>query len=102
MEEIQAAANTVLEHFKGFGNCTLTELWYEEEQSNHVIESYMKTGRGAYNGAQPENVIVLFSHFNTADNAVDGLSSNMRYTNWNWILIRENKDAPWKLDDAGY
>ncbi len=101
-EEIQAAINTVLESFKGFGNCTLTELWYEEKQSNRVIESYMQTGRGAYNGAQPENVIVLFSHFNTADNAPGGLSSNMRYTDWNWILVRESKDAPWKLDDCGY
>lgn len=100
-EEIQAAMDVVLEVFKGFCGCELTELWYDEDKSNREIESYMKTGKGAYNGAQPEQVIVLLSNFNTGDQTVT-LNPNSRYTNWMWILIREDENAPWQLDDSGY
>ena len=93
--------DVVLEVFKGFCGCELTELWYDEDKSNREIESYMKTGKGAYNGAQPEQVIVLLSNFNTGDQTVT-LNPNSRYTNWMWILIREDENAPWQLDDSGY
>lgn len=102
-EEIRQAADTVLRKFPDFIDCDLTELWYDEEKSNHTIESYMTSGKGSRNNVRKENVIVLFSNFNTGRlSGEDGFSPNSRYGNWNWILIRESTDSPWKIDDWGY
>ncbi len=102
-KEIRQAADTVLRKFPDFIDCDLTELWYDEEKSNRTIESYMTSGKGSRNNVRKENVIVLFSNFNTGRlSGEDGFSPNSRYENWNWILIRENADSQWKIDDWGY
>ncbi|EQK46689.1 hypothetical protein C671_1431 [[Clostridium] bifermentans ATCC 19299] len=49
------------------------------------------------------NVIVLFSDFD-----VDGsgknpvLEPNSTYTDYNWVLIRDDKSKNWKIVEWGY
>ncbi|AJQ29484.1 hypothetical protein [Pelosinus fermentans] len=61
--EIQAAIPFVKGKFKGFTGCNLTKLWYDEEVSNRITNSYMHGGKGMRNGVKAENVLVLMSSF---------------------------------------
>jgi len=102
-EEIQTAVDCVINKFKDFEGCDLKKMWYDEEKSNLVIESYISNGKGSHNGVQKENVIVLLSNFDVDATGGDGsLNPNSTYTNWNWILIRDSKTGNWKADDWGY
>ena len=102
-EEIKDAMKRVKKKFKDFKGCDLTQLWYDEEKSKGFIEGYLKNGKGAASGVKSENVIVLFSDFDVDSSGGDGsLNPNSTYSNWNWILIRDNKAGNWKVDDWGY
>ncbi len=102
-KEISNAENSVKKKFKDFKGCTLIKLWYDEEKSNNFIEGYLKNGKGSVNGVQAENVIVLLSNFDVDSSGGDGsLNPNSTYSNWSWILIRDNKTDKWKVDDWGY
>lgn len=102
-EEINEATNCVKTKFKDFKGCTLKELWYDEEKSNHFIEIYFKNQNGELSNVKPENAIVLLSNFDVADPvAHSGLEPNSTYHDWNWILVRDSKTSNWKLVDWGY
>lgn len=101
-EEIDKAIKLVESEFD-FPAATLTKVWYDEEKSYKAVESYLKSGRGSINGAKSENVIVLLSNFDvdeSGDNPV--LNPGSTYTDYNWILIRDDKASDWKIDDRGY
>ncbi|MDB8804404.1 DUF4829 domain-containing protein [Romboutsia sp. 1001216sp1] len=101
-EEIDNAIKCVKDNFS-FEGSTLTKIWYDEEKSNHWVDAYLEYGRGLENGAKGENVIVLLSDFDvdgSGDNPV--LEPNTTYTDYQWVLIRDNKAGNWKIDDAGY
>lgn len=101
-EEINDAINCVKEKFKDFEGCNLTRLWYDEEQSNNLIKSYLKYGKGKGNGVKVENVIVLLSSFTVDSSGGDGsLRPNSTYSNWHWTLIRDSKTGTWKVDGSG-
>ena len=83
--------------------CTLTKIYYNEEISNTAVENYLQFGNGSENKVKAENVIVLLSDFdvdNSGDNPV--LNPGETYTNYNWILIRDDKNSNWKVDDWGF
>lgn len=100
--EIRQAADAVKKAFKKFNDCELLSLVYDEEKSNAEIESYLKNGKGVDNGAEAENTIILFSEFYAGSKADGGFTPNMEYKNWMFILIRDNKNSPWRVDDWGY
>lgn len=101
-EEINDAVNCVKKKFKDFNGCTLTKLWYDEKKSNVEVQAYMYYGRGYNNGIKAENVIVLFSNFNTGPLCCGGFDQNSTYSDWNWTLIRDSKEGKWRVDDCGY
>lgn len=102
-EEINHAVSRVIDKFKDFKGCTLTDLWYDEEKSDDFVTGYLSHGKGSVNGAQSENTIVLLSNFDVDASGGDGsLNPNSTYSNWNWILIRDNKTGAWQVDDWGY
>ena len=102
-EEIADAMSRVKEKFQEFAGCTLTDLWYDEETSDSVVESYLEGGHGSWNGAAPENTIVLLSNFDVDASGGDGsLNPNSTYENWSWILIRDDPSGEWRVDDWGY
>lgn len=101
-EEIERAVDAVKKKFRDFNDCELLRLVYDEEKSNAEIESYLKNGRGSVNGAQAENTIIFFSEFYAGSRAEGGFTPNMEYKNWMFILIRDDKNSPWRVDDWGY
>lgn len=101
--EIQDAIDAVLNKFKDFHGCSLTDLYYDESKSNSEIKSYMAHGHGSKNGVEENNVIILLSNFTVDSSGGDGsLNPDSTYTNWMWILIRDSQAGGWKVDDWGY
>jgi hypothetical protein len=101
--EIEEAINLVKEKFiSDFRGCELLQLWYDEENSENAVESYMRTGRGRTNGISEENVIVLFSNFKAGSRADMTFNRNSIYEEWMWILIRDSENDSWRVDDWGY
>ena len=101
-EEINNAVDCLKISFD-FEACTLTKIYYNEEISNTAVEDYLQFGNGSVNKVKAENVIVLLSDFdvdNSGDNPV--LNPGETYTNYNWILIRDDKNSDWKVDDWGF
>lgn len=101
-DEIESAIQNVKSNFS-FSEATLTNIWYDEEKSNYLIDSYLENGRGLTNGVKEENVIILLSNFDvdgSGDNPV--LNPNTTYSDYQWILIRDSKNNVWKIDDFGY
>ena len=101
-EEIDNAVDCLKRSFD-FEASTLTKIYYNEEISNTAVEDYLQFGNGSVNKVKDENVIVLLSDFdvdNSGDNPV--LNPGETYTNYNWILIRDDKNSDWKVDDWGF
>ena len=101
-EEIDNAVDCLKRSFD-FEACTLTKIYYNEEISNTAVEDYLQFGNGSVNKVKAENVIVLLSDFdvdNSGDNPV--LNPGETYTNYNWILIKDDKNSDWKVDDCGF
>lgn len=122
-EEVDAAKTVIAEYVRAFNAkdreaalATMTEyhnapnmiLWEGEETLEIEItsydpddpnrEGYLTSGRGSENGTALENVIVFRGDYTVTypDGTVDV------YDNWLFILVRENADSPWKIDDWGY
>ncbi len=102
-EEINNAVETVKTHFKSFNGCTLTDIWYDESDSNKLVDDYLKYGGGLENNSTIENSIGLRSNFDVGSSGGDGsLEPNSTYTDWTWVLIRDNKNSNWKVQESGY
>lgn len=102
-EEINEAVIAVKRKFKDFQGSELTELWYSENKSNELTNEYMNYGKGSSNGITEENVIVLLSNFEVNSRGGDGsFEPNSTYSDWKWILVRDNDSDNWRVDDWGY
>ena len=101
-EEIDNAVDCLKRSFD-FEACTLTKIYYNEEISNTAVEDYLQFGNGSVNKVKAENVIVLLSDFdvdNSGNNPV--LNPGESYTNYNWILIRDDKNSVGKLTTVDF
>mgnify|MGYP003307177605 CR=1 FL=1 len=102
-EEINEAIDAVKKKFIDFEGCTLKELYFDEEKNNTETLSYLSNGKGSVNGATEDNVIILLSSFDVDECGGDGsFNSDSTYDDWLWILIREDKNSSWVVDDWGY
>ena len=131
-EEEVAAAEAVLAEYERAYNArdreailaTLTDgyaepnvmLWDKNETLSLEIVSfdpedmqrnaYVTGGRGSVNGTDLENVIVFRTNYiltypEGEVSATRGESTEER-TDWKMILIREDKESPWRIDDMGW
>lgn len=101
-DEIYNASKCIIDNFN-FADCTLTNVWYDEEKSDFLVKGYLENGQGSINGVDSENVIVLLSNFDVDDSGRNPvLNPNSTYTDYQWILIRDSKTSNWKIDDFGY
>lgn len=101
--EMESAIDAIIEKFNDFEGCELIKIWYDENKSNLEVERYHTSGNGLINGVKKENVIIFYSDFkvdSTGRNPV--LNPDSTYTDWMWILIREDKTKEWVVDDWGY
>lgn len=96
-KDIKDAMNIVKKKFKSeFKGCILTDLWYDENVSTTSADEWTKQ----YN---VEEAIVLLSNFNVDSSGGDGsLNPNTTYTEWQWILVRDNSNNKWELKTWGY
>ena len=131
-EEEVAAAEAVLAEYERAYNArdreailvTLTDwyaepnvmIWDQNETLSLEIESfdpedmernaYVTGGRGSVNGTDLENVIVFRTNYiltypEGEISATSGESVDERMQ-WMMILIREDKESPWRIDDMGW
>lgn len=102
-KEINSAIKAVKKKFRDFEGCTLTEIYFDEEKSKNYAKGYIENGKGSQNGVTENNVLVLLSSFTVGETGGGGsLNSGGNYTGWNWILIRDNENSEWRVDDWGY
>jgi hypothetical protein len=101
-EEIGEAIELVKNDF-AFPGSILTKICYDEEKSDKFSKLYLEYGNGSVNDAKAENVIVLLSNFDVDDSGDDSsLNPNSTYENFQWILIRGDKESDWVINDRGY
>ena len=85
---------------------TIKDIRYSPSDSIREAEDYIKYGNGSVNGTQLENVIVFYMDYDVS--FPEGISDQENgawassYDNWKMILIRDNKDGKWLIDDMGY
>ena len=99
-EEIDKAMVLVEQNFE-FKDAEITKIYYDEEKSNGEIEMYKKYGTGSMNDITPDNIIVINTDFTVSSDINEGLSEG-EYKAFNWILIREDKNSDWKVEEKGY
>ena len=130
-EEVAAAEAVLAEYERAYNTrdreailATLTDgyaepnvmLWDKNETLSLEIVSfdpedmqrnaYVTGGRGSVNGTDLENVIVFRTHYTLTYpegevSSVTGESADEK-TDWKMILIREDKESPWRIDDMGW
>ncbi|WP_311564463.1 DUF4829 domain-containing protein [Peptoniphilus duerdenii] len=98
-EEIESAIKVVKDNFS-FPGAELKRVRYDEAKSEEEIKVFMEYGAGKDKGIDPNNVIVIFTDFDiTGENPV---LSKGEYKDYNWILVRTDKDSEWVIEDQGY
>ncbi|OPZ84049.1 MAG: Regulatory protein BlaR1 [Firmicutes bacterium ADurb.Bin419] len=86
-----------------YGEETRTLLTIDYNPEDPMRQSYITNGRGSVNSVKKENVIVFKVSFNVEyPKGISGAFNEGEYANWSVILIREDKDSPWLIDDQGY
>ncbi len=76
----------------------VTDIRYDP--NDELREQYVTNGRGTVNHTAIENVLVLRVDYTVKD-AEKSVFNNGDYKNWGMILIRENQNSNWLIDDMG-
>ncbi len=95
-KEIREAMDVVVRYFHyEFDNCALTRLAYAGDDTQSTAAEWARQyGK--------DQVIILVSDFTVEDGGGDGsLTPGKEYTNWQWILAR-NEGERWQHMDHGY
>lgn len=102
-EEIKEAIECTKKNFKSLEGCTLTDIWYDEEKSNKLTQDHLKYGGGYEAGNTAENTIILMTNFDVGFfGAAPTLEPNSTYTDYQWCLVRDNKNTKWEVVASGY
>ncbi|MBQ7546817.1 MAG: hypothetical protein IJT41_07625 [Clostridia bacterium] len=97
-QDIDDAIAVILEDFKSFTDCTLTRIAYAGDE---VTQEEIECRREGYESwGDFDELIVLMSDFTVIGNHNDSLNDGP-YTDWNWILVRQD-GGPWRHADHGY
>lgn len=79
---------------------TLNSINYSKNDPMRKL--YVENGRGSINNTPINNVIVFRVNFNIKYPEGKSGSFEGDYVDWSIILIRDNQDSPWLIDDQGY
>lgn len=103
--EIKLAIDCVRKEFKGFTNCEMTKLYYDEEKSNMEINNYLLENQEIENvkNTDKKNFIVLYSDFDVGlkENQHSGFMPGANYIGWMWLLRKGNVLKKWELVASG-
>ena len=101
-EEINEAVDCVKRNFD-FESSILTDIYYDESKSDTIIKNYLNYGEDNKNKVEPENIIALLSDFdvnNSGNNPT--LTAGETYVDFSFVLIRDDENGEWIIDDMGY
>ena len=99
-EEINKGMVAVEQYFK-LKDAEITKIYYDEEKANEDVETYMTYGNGSQNGINSDNVLIIYTDFTVNSDENETIDAG-DYKAQKWILIREDKNSDWKVDDYGY
>lgn len=99
-EEINKGMVAVEQYFK-LKDAEITKIYYDEEKANEDVETYMTYGKGSQNDINPDNVLIIYTDFTVNSDENETIDAG-DYKAQKWILIREDKNSDWKVDDYGY
>ena len=88
--------NCVLNYFKDFHGCILTELRYDKKLSDEFIKDYY------VHSMDDKTAIILFCNYDVYPCGENNFEEAQTYTDWNWILRRDNMNNEWQVADCGY
>lgn len=94
--ELKAAADAVLETFRGFEDCTLVKLTFSE--------AFSRRQRELASPPLPEGAaaVVFSSEFRVGPNGQgNGFNPNSTYRDWTWTVTRAEPSAPWTVTNWG-
>lgn len=101
-DTISDAINKLQSEFDLKG-ATLLRVKYDEVKSNNAIKDYIMYGNGMESKAEAENTIVLFTDFYVDDSGSNPvLESDFTYTNYSWLLTRDDSDSDWEIEEGGF
>lgn len=99
-EEINKGMVAVEQYFK-LKDAEITKIYYDEEKANEDVETYMTYGKGSQNDINSDNVLIIYTDFTVSSDENETIDAG-DYKAQKWILIREDKNSDWKVDDYGY
>lgn len=105
-DEINDAISLIIKEFSGsWSVCTLKEITYAGDKTTaRMADEYLGSNYEdfAESWGEFDDVIILTSSFEVDASGGDGsLNPNSTYTNWQWILVR-NDGGSWRHVDHGY
>ena len=93
-KDLDDGIKTVFEYFnKEYKGCKLLNIKYVGDDENTYDDWAKRNNK--------EESIAFISDFIVMDNSKVQSLNEDKYTNWNWILVR-NKNEKWILVDNGY
>ncbi|WP_086280517.1 MULTISPECIES: hypothetical protein [Enterococcus] len=103
--EIETAIDRVKKEFKGFTNCEMTKIYYDEEKSNMEINYYLTENQEnkSVKNADKKIFIVLYSDFEVREenNQNSGFMPGSHHKNWMWLLKKDEFWKSWKVVTFG-
>ncbi|OJG92819.1 hypothetical protein RV15_GL002764 [Enterococcus silesiacus] len=103
--EINSAIDKVKKEFKGFTNCEMTKLYYDEERSNKELENYFRNNEEdqKLNYTDKNDCIVLYSDFEVGlkDNQNSGFMPGSNHKGWIWLLKKDKFWKSWEIVTSG-
>ena len=95
-KDIEAAIRVTKRYFKSqFSGCKLTKLYYAGDETSKEHTEWAERH-------DADEAIVFKSSFDVDSSGGDGsLNPNSTYSNWMWILVRE-EGGRWRHVDHGY
>jgi len=103
--EIETAIARVKKEFKGFTNCEMTKLYYNEEKSNVEINHYLTENREnkSVKNADKKDFIVLYSDFEVGEenDQNSGFIPGSNHKAWMWLLKKDKFWKKWEVVTSG-
>ena len=97
-QDIDDAVAVILEDFKAFTDCTLTRIAYAGDEITQKETEWHREGYESWGDF--DELIILFSDFTVDSDRNDSMMKGS-YTDWNWILVRQDGGS-WRHVDHGY
>ena len=99
-EELSEAVKCVKHSFVRFKDCTMTEIWYSEDNSATDIAAYLADNN--VRGISSDNAVVLYSNFNVGEKpGLSTLEPGTRVIYYKWLVVK-TIIGTWRVQASGF